>query len=84
MFAAGGSANNNSILINNWNLTNTLSYKKSFGEKNNLSLLELAAPKDIELKDMIAELITQFYAADMPVYDIIEKCGLYINNNFKK
>ncbi len=38
-FAAGGSANNNSILINNWNLTHTLSYKKSIAEKHNFSFL---------------------------------------------
>lgn len=38
-FAAGGSANNNSILIDNWNLTNTLSYKKSIAELHTFSLL---------------------------------------------
>jgi len=38
-FAQGGQANNNSILIDNWNLTQTLSYQKSFSERHNLSLL---------------------------------------------
>jgi len=51
--------------------------------QNNLSLLELARPKDIELKEKIFELIAQFQTPDMPVYDIIEKCGQYIYNNFK-
>src|SRR5690348_15931619 len=51
--------------------------------QNNLSLLELAKPKDIELKEKICEIIAQFHAPGMPVYDIIEKCGQYIYNNFK-
>ncbi|MCW3109040.1 MAG: SusC/RagA family TonB-linked outer membrane protein [Segetibacter sp.] len=38
-YSAGGTANNNSIVIDNWNLTNTLSYKKSFAEIHNLSFL---------------------------------------------
>ncbi|EOR93052.1 TonB-dependent receptor [Arcticibacter svalbardensis MN12-7] len=38
-FAAGGQANNNSILIDNWNLTHTLSYQKSLAEVHNISLL---------------------------------------------
>lgn len=38
-FAAGGTANNNSILIDNWNLTNTLSYKKTVAEIHNFSFL---------------------------------------------
>lgn len=37
--AAGGRANNNSVLIDNWNLTHTLTYAGKIGEKNNLSLL---------------------------------------------
>jgi transglutaminase-like putative cysteine protease len=51
--------------------------------QNNLSLLELAAPKDMELKEKIGELIAQFHTPGMPVYAIIEKCGQYIYNNFK-
>jgi TonB-linked SusC/RagA family outer membrane protein len=38
-FSAGGTANNNSIVIDNWNLTNTLSYKKSIAELHNFSFL---------------------------------------------
>jgi len=38
-FAAGGQANNNSILIDNWNLTHTLNYQTKIGDKNNLTLL---------------------------------------------
>ncbi|MDB5247527.1 MAG: SusC/RagA family TonB-linked outer membrane protein [Segetibacter sp.] len=38
-FSNVGAATNTSILIDNWNLTNTLSYKKSFAELHNVSLL---------------------------------------------
>jgi TonB-linked SusC/RagA family outer membrane protein len=38
-FASGGAANNNSILIDNWNLTHTLNYQTKIAEKNNLTFL---------------------------------------------
>ena len=38
-FAAGGQATNNSVLIDNWNLTHTLNYAAKMGEKNNFTLL---------------------------------------------
>jgi transglutaminase-like putative cysteine protease len=51
--------------------------------QNNLSLLELSKPKELELKDKIRELIVQFHTPGMPAYEIIEKCGQYIFDNFK-
>ncbi|CAM3943670.1 TonB-linked outer membrane protein, SusC/RagA family [Pedobacter westerhofensis] len=38
-FANGGQATNNSVLIDNWNLTHTLNYAAKMGDKNNFSLL---------------------------------------------
>jgi transglutaminase-like putative cysteine protease len=51
--------------------------------QNNLSLLELSKPKEIELKEKITGLIVQFHTPGMPAYEIIEKCGQYIYDNFK-
>ena len=34
-----GNATNNSILVNNWNVTNTLTYQRTLGPKNSVSLL---------------------------------------------
>ncbi|OGX91804.1 SusC/RagA family TonB-linked outer membrane protein [Hymenobacter coccineus] len=34
-----GNATNNSLLVNNWNVTNTLTYQRTLGPKNSVSLL---------------------------------------------
>jgi transglutaminase-like putative cysteine protease len=49
----------------------------------NLSLLELAYPKEIDLKDEIQAVINDFVTPEMFVTTIIQKCGDYIYNNFK-
>jgi transglutaminase-like putative cysteine protease len=51
--------------------------------KNNLALLELAKAREVELKEQINNLITEFYATGMSVFDIVGKCGSYVYNNFK-
>jgi transglutaminase-like putative cysteine protease len=51
--------------------------------QSNLSLLELANPKEIELREKIAELVAQFHTPGMPAYEIIEKCGQFVFDNFK-
>ena len=50
---------------------------------NNLLLLELSKPNEIELKKPVGELVNEFYTSDMNVAAIIEKCGDFIFNNFK-
>jgi transglutaminase-like putative cysteine protease len=48
----------------------------------NLSLLELSTINEIELKEQVNGLVNEFYAHDMPVATIIEKCGDFIFNHF--
>lgn len=50
---------------------------------SNLSLLELARIKEIDLREQIAAVAGEFYTPVMPVAEIIENCSAYIFNNFK-
>jgi len=47
-----------------------------------LFLLELSRINEVELKEQINTLVSEFYTSDMPVATIIEKCGDYIFNHF--
>jgi len=49
---------------------------------HNLLLQELSTINETGLKELINELLTEFYTGDMPVADIIEKCGDFIYHNF--
>jgi transglutaminase-like putative cysteine protease len=49
---------------------------------NNLSLLELSKPTEIELREKINSLVKEFYTEGIPVAAIVEKCGNYIFKEF--
>lgn len=49
---------------------------------DNLFLLELSKITEVELKEQISVLVSEFYTADIPVATIVEKCGDYIFNQF--
>ncbi len=49
---------------------------------NNLSLLELSKPTEIDLREKINSLVKEFYTEDMPVAAIVERCGNYIFQEF--
>jgi transglutaminase-like putative cysteine protease len=49
----------------------------------NLSLLELAYSKDIDLRKEIQAIINEFVTPEMAVSTIIQKCNEYIFTNFK-
>jgi transglutaminase-like putative cysteine protease len=52
-------------------------------KSSNLSLLELAKIKDIDIREKISAVTKEFYTPGMPVSEIVEKCSAYIFHNFK-
>jgi transglutaminase-like putative cysteine protease len=87
-------ASHKELMIESRLIVRTLGSSFSFADNNaglgilkketadNLSLLELSKPGEIDTREKINSLVKEFYTEDMPVAMIVEKCGDHIFKEF--
>jgi transglutaminase-like putative cysteine protease len=65
-------------------LNTTATLENLSADKNyNLTLLELAQVKEIELREQVSDMLKEFYTPGMTIPTIVESCCNYIFTNFK-